>query len=241
MRRDLEYLDRFMSEGYAPVRKEIPLLLTIMELYRQQQYMYDHKVHSVPDRIVSIHQPWIRPIVRGKAKAAVEFGAKLDVSIDERGYARIEHTSFSAYNESQYVQKAVGRYYERTGHYPERLLVDQIYRTRENRAFCKQCGIRMSGPKLGRPSSKQQSRNEKKQEYQDNTDRIGIEREFSLEKHSYGLGLITTKLEATQLSSIALSVFVTNLFKMQRRILCALMEKWGLIPSPTGQFIIMLA
>lgn len=99
----------------------------------------------------------------------------------------------------------------------------------------------MSGPKLGRPSSKQQSRNEKKQEYQDNTDRIGIEREFSLEKHSYGLGLITTKLEATQLSSIALSVFVTNLFKMQRRILCALMEKWGLIPSPTGQFIIMLA
>ena len=139
------------------------------------------------------------------------------------------------------MQKAVGRYYERTGHYPERLLVDQIYRTRDNRAFCKQCGIRMSGPKLGRPSSKQQSRNEKKQEYQDNTDRIGIEREFSLEKHSYGLGLITTKLEATQLSSIALSVFVTNLFKMQRRILCALMEKWGLIPSPTGQFIIMLA
>ena len=116
VRRDLEYLDRFMSEGYAPVKKEIPLLLTIMELYRQQQYMYDHKVHSVPDRIVSIHQPWIRPIVRGKAKAATEFGAKLDVSIDERGYARIEHISFSAYNESQYVQEAVGRYYERTGH-----------------------------------------------------------------------------------------------------------------------------
>ena len=241
VRRDLEYLDRFMSEGYAPVRKEMPLLLTIMELYRQQQYMYAHKVHSVPDRIVSIHQPWIRPIVRGKAKAATEFGAKLDVSIDERGYARIEHISFSAYNESQYVQEAVGRYYERTGHYPERLLVDQIYRTRDNRAFCKQHGIRMSGPKLGRPSAKQQSKKEKKQEYQDNTDRIGIEREFSLEKHSYGLGLITTKLEATQLSSIALSVFVSNLFKMQRRILCALMEKWELIPSPTGRFIVMRA
>ena len=241
VRRDLEYLDRFMSEGYAPVKKEIPLLLSIMELFRQQQYMYDQKVHSVPDRIVSIHQPWIRPIVRGKAKAATEFGAKLDVSIDERGYARIEHISFNAYNESQYVQEAVGRYYERTGHYPERLLVDQIYRTRENRAFCKQYGIRMSGPKLGRPSAKQQSRKEKKQEYQDNTDRIGIEREFSLEKHSYGLGLITTKLEATQLSSIALSVFVANLFKMQRRILCALMEKWELIPSPTGRFIVMRA
>ena len=99
----------------------------------------------------------------------------------------------------------------------------------------------MSGPKLGRPSAKQQSGKEKKQEYQDNTDRIGIEREFSLEKHSYGLGLITTKLEATQLSSIALSVFVSNLFKMQRRIFCAFMEKWELFSSPAERFVIILA
>lgn len=93
-----------------------------MELYSQQQYMYDQKVHSVPERIVSIRQPWVRPIVRGKAKAPTEFGAKFDVSIDERGYARIEHISFGAYNESQYLQEVVQRYYERTGHYPERYL-----------------------------------------------------------------------------------------------------------------------
>ena len=40
--------------------------------------MYDNRVHSVPDRIVSISQLYIRPIVRGKAAAPVEFGAKLD-------------------------------------------------------------------------------------------------------------------------------------------------------------------
>lgn len=135
------------------------------------------------------------------------------------------------------MKEAVQRYFERTGRYLERLLVDQIYRTRGNRTFCKECGIRMSGPRLGRPSVKQQSQNEKKQEYQDNTDRIGIEREFSVEKHSYGMGLITTKLEATQLSSIALFVFVANLFKMQRKLLCALMEKWGFSPSLAGRFI----
>ena len=96
---------------------------------------------------------------------------RIDISIDERGYARIERVSFNAYNESQYVQAAVGRYYERTGHYPESLLVDQIYRTRDNRAFCKQYGIRMSGPKLRWTTTKQQSYKEKKQEHQDNTDR----------------------------------------------------------------------
>lgn len=212
-----------MSEGYAPTRKEISLLLTIGKLYEQQKYMYENKTHVVENRIVSISQPWLRPIIRGKVKTLVEFGAKLDLSIDEKGYARIETISFHAYNESTHLQEAIIRYYERTGSYPERVLVDQIYRTRANRNFCKDHGIRISGPKLGRPGKTEQAKADKKQEYQDNTDRIEIEREFSVEKRSYGLGLIVTRLETTQLTSIALSVLTANLFKMQRRILCALL------------------
>ena len=64
----------------------------------------------------------------------------------------------------------------------------------------------------------------KKQEYQDNTGRIEVERTFSLSKRCYGMSCITTKLEETQLTSIALSVFVTNLFRIQRRILYALLH-----------------
>ena len=86
--------------------------------------MYKNKVHSVPDRIVSISQSWIRPIVRGKVKAPVEFGAKLDASIDEEGYGRLEKVSFDAYNESGCLIEAVERYRSRTGHYPERVLAD---------------------------------------------------------------------------------------------------------------------
>ena len=44
----------------------------------------------------------------------------------------------------------------------ESLHVDQIYRTRENRAWCKERGIRISGPPLGRPK-KSISLAEKKQ------------------------------------------------------------------------------
>ncbi len=118
VRRDLGYLEKYMEDGYAPVKKEIPFLQTIRKLYEQQLYMYENKTHTVEHRIVSISQPWLRPIVRGKAKAPVEFGAKLDLSIDEKGYSRIEHISFEAYNESVYLQEAVMRYYKRTGHYP---------------------------------------------------------------------------------------------------------------------------
>ena len=221
VKRDIGYLDGFMADGYAPEQGEIPLLLTIFKLYEQQQYMYDNKIHSVENRIVSISQPWIRPIVRGKSNAPVEFGAKLDISIDSEGYARIEKISFDAYNESVCLKEAVERFKERTGHYPERVLADQIYRTRENRSFCKENGIRLSGPKLGRPNPVT-SKTDKKLEYQDNIDRIEVEREFSTEKRCYGLGRIVTRLEETQLTSIALSVFVANLFKIQRRILFVL-------------------
>lgn len=124
--RDIGYLEKFMSDGYAMIDKEISLYLIIITLYEQQKYMYDNKVHSVEHRIVSISQPWLRPIVRGKVKAPVEFGAKFDLSLDSEGYGRIEKISFEAYNESTCLIEAVERFKERTGYYPERVLADQV-------------------------------------------------------------------------------------------------------------------
>lgn len=161
---------------------------------------------------MSISQPYIRPIVRGKAKAPVEFGAKLDLSIDEKGIARLERLSFDAYNESDVLITAVENYKSRIGHYPERVLVDQIYRNRSNRAFCTEHGIRISGPALGRP--KKNDKADKKQEYIDNTDRIEVERAFSLAKRKYGLGLLTTKLDTTTRSAIALSIIAMNVNRL---------------------------
>ena len=112
--------------------------------------MYDHRTHSVPDRIVSVSQPFVRPIVRGKAVKPVEFGMKLDISVTG-GWTRLEYTSFDAYNEAGNLKDIIERFYQRKGHYPARVLADKIYRTRENLAYCKARGIRLSGPALGRP------------------------------------------------------------------------------------------
>jgi len=72
--------------------------------------MYDNRAHSVEHRIVSISQPWLRPIVRDKVKAPVEFGAKFDLSLDSEGYGRIEKISFEAYNESTCLIEAIERF-----------------------------------------------------------------------------------------------------------------------------------
>ena len=216
--RDLGHIDLLLEQDDVYLKpKQLERLNVIRELVEQQQYMYDNKVHSVKDRIVSISQPYIRPIVRGKAKAPVEFGAKLDMSIDEKGLARLEKLSFDAYNESDVLINAVERYRVRTGRYPERVLADQIYRTRKNRAYCRKNEIRMSGPALGRP--RQMTSEEKKQSYTDNTDRIEVERGFSLAKRCYGLGLLHTKLDITTRSSIALSIIAMNVNRLTGIIL----------------------
>ena len=189
--------------------------MTIYKLYEQQQYMYQNKIHSVENRIVSISQPWIRPIVRGKTKAPVEFGAKFDLSIDDSGLGRIEKISYDAYNESTVLVEVVERFRERTGYYPERLLADQIYRTRDNRNFCKPSWNTIIWSKAWEAKPYKTIIKREKQEYQDNTDRIEVEHSFSLSKRCYGMDLIRTKLYDTTLTSIALSVFVTNLFKIQ--------------------------
>ena len=86
--------------------------------------MYGNKVHSVKHRIVNISQLWVYPIVRGRPRLLVEFGAKFDMSLNRGGYARIERLSFEAYNESGGPQESVERFRERAGHYPERVLAD---------------------------------------------------------------------------------------------------------------------
>ena len=110
--------------------------------------MYENRIHTVPDRIVSISQPWVRPIVRGKAHANTEFGAKLHISMVD-GYAKIERLSFDAFNEATDFFSAVEGYRQEHGCYPQRILVDKIYRNRETISWCKAQGIQLTGPALG--------------------------------------------------------------------------------------------
>ena len=220
IRRDLGYITNLLeNNGVTLSCSDAEMLDTLQALYAQQQYMLTNNTHSVENRIVSISQPYIRPIVRGKAKSPVEFGAKLDLSVDETGMCRIEKLSFDAYNESAVLKTAIANYRERTGHYPERVLVDQIYRNRENISYCSNLGIRLSGKKLGRPKKDADSKAEKKIAYQDNTDRIEVERKFSLAKRKFGLGLLLTKREDTTRASIVLSIIAMNIDRLAAMLL----------------------
>ena len=225
LRRNLNNIDILIENGKKLKDKSAERLETVRKIYEQQKYMYDNHCHSVPDRIVSVSQPWIRPIVRGKAKAKVEFGAKLDISV-VNGWTRLEYFGFDAYNESTKLKDMIESYRKRTGHYPKKVLADKIYRNRENLKYCKELGITLSGPALGRP--KKNEVRDKRQDYIDEADRVEVERKFSLAKRKCGMGMIVTRLKETTCHCLAMSVLLLNLKKIRQlsaQLFCALPNK----------------
>lgn len=223
--RDLRIIARLKDEVGLSVlsRRQYHQLLVICELHRQQEEMYRKRTHRIEDRIVSISQPHVRPIVRGKARANVEFGAKVAVSL-VNGYARLERLDWNNFHEGLTLQAAVEAYRERYGCYPETVLADKAYRTRENLRYCKERGIRLSGPALGRPS-RSLAVEQKRIEQQDAAERNAIEGKIGEGKRLYGLGLIRARLRETSETVIALQLLVMNLERRLRLLFCAILYR----------------
>lgn len=199
--------------------KEQKMLWVITQVYQQQNDMYQDNTKRCDDRIVSIFQPHVRPIVRGKEKAKVEFGSKLGVSLDN-GFARINTLSWNAYNESSDLITQVEVYRGLHGYYPELVQVDKIYATRTNRAYLKERGLRITAPPLGRKSKKiqQESYYKRRKRKKEATERNHIEGKFGQGKNGYNLNKIRATLKETSESWIAAIFFVMNLIYYQKTI-----------------------
>lgn len=220
-------LDVFELKGvHFPLKhSEQRMLWIINTVYSQQKGMYDTKTHSCPDRIVSIFQPHVRPIPRGKTKNQIEFGSKLGVSLD-KGFARINTFSWDAYHEGKDLIKQVEAYKELHGHYPELVQVDKIYATRENRRWLKERNIRITASPLGRRKEKQKETYYQKQKRRkEAAERNHIEGKFGQGKNGYNLNKIRAKLKDTSESWVACIFFIMNLIHYEKHfIFCSIFK-----------------
>ncbi len=197
-------------------RRDKELLETIIKVYAQQKWMYDNRAHSVPDRIVNIFQPWVRPIVRGKDKNKTEFGSKINVS-EVNGFSRIDRLSWDAYNEGGDLEQQVENFRNIYDCYPKVLLGDGIYMNRKNRMFLKGKGIEIYGKPLGRPPKKpkettaQRYRKRKKA-----AQRNHVEGKFGQGKRGHGLNNVRARLKDTSESWVNAIIFVMNLTKLMQ-------------------------
>ncbi len=222
LRRNLKFIADMLEqfpERKLLSEKEESRLRILETLYRQQLEMYRNRNHRTEHRIVSIAQPHVRPIVRGKARTDTEFGAKLALSIDN-GYSLVELLSWENFNEGLTLAQAAENYRNRHGHYPEVICADAIYRNRANLAYCRERGIRLSGPPLGRPPvDPEENRERKRITRQDAATRNSVEGKFGEAKRAYNLGCIRGKRKDTSETLIVLQFITMNLWSMLRDFL----------------------
>ena len=116
----------------------------------------------------------------------------------------------------------------------------KIYRTRKNRAFCQEKGIRISGVPLGRPP-KNISEKTKQQARKDERIRNVIEGKFGIGKRRFTLNKIMAKLSSTSATTIGIIFLVMNLSTLVREFLCLFFAKklfWSFMISQNYSLII---
>lgn len=218
LRRNLGHIHR-MLDKLEQARQAIPwkypqwrIFWILQEFYRQQDIMHRDGRKRIDNRIVNIFQPYVRPIKRGKGGVKdTEFGPKLNMSETE-GFVRMDKVAFESFNEGNHLQDQVEGYKALYGYYPELLLADRIYLTRENRKYLKDRGIRHSGRPLGRPA--EIPRHEKQKRKKEQNKRSEIEGKFGQAKSKYGLDDILTRRQDTSYACIGLILLALNLIKL---------------------------
>jgi transposase, IS5 family len=190
--------------------------LVCQEIYRQQRQMSDCQVNKCTDRIVSIDQPHVRPILRGKAAKKTEFGSKVALSI-VNGTNRIFKISWDAYNDGVDLIGQVEAYKKQYQKYPKLVLADKIYMSHVNRAYLKKNNIQHRGQPLGRPKKDKQGQTinpYSKIQLKEANQRNHVEGQFGTAKDAYDLNKVKAKTEPTSESWIANIFFILNIVKL---------------------------
>ena len=215
LQRNLGHIDTLLkdyesTEFSPPLREKYwNYLKTIRRVNEQQSQKYIQGNNKIENRIVNIHQPHVRPIVRGKEGVKTEFGSKLQVSLVD-GFSFIDKLSWDNFNEGCELKLSVENYKKKFGYYPERVLADQIYCTRENRKWLKERDVTLVAKPLGRPAK------EAVPIHISPGERNPIEGKFGQAKVGYGMNNILAKLKETSESWIASINLVLNLVRLTK-------------------------
>jgi chemotaxis protein histidine kinase CheA len=219
LRRNLGHINKMLDEleqaGQRPKwqHSDWQRFWVLQELYRQQNILHRDGRKQIEDRIVNIYQPYVRPIKRGKAGKPTEFGAKLNVSETE-GFVRMDEVDFNNFHEGKGLEGQVEGYRALYGYYPEVVLVDRIYLTRENRNYLKSKSIRHCGIPLGRPKPMDAQQKQKRKKEQNK--RAEIEGKFGQAKSKYGLDDIHMRRMDTSYACIGLILLAINVIKLAK-------------------------
>lgn len=202
-------------ELQSPVKANFFVRLkTIKKVYRQQQLHFDRPDVPIPNRIVSLAKPYLRPIVRGKENKRVEFGKKVHKMM-VGGIGWIEHASFDAFHEGNRMKRTIWKhrsYFGRCSHFSG----DQIYANNKNRKYCSKNGIFHSFRPKGRAAKDEKQKRILRNAL--NKERATVlEGSFGNDKNHYNLHKIKARTEATENVWIFFGIMCANAMKIAKK------------------------
>jgi len=220
LKRNINQMESLVEEskhlGIKLEQKVLDRFDVVRTVYKQQLQMYSQKINRINDRIVSLHRPWTRPIVRGKlGNKAVEFGPKAAISYTD-GFAFLEHLSSDNYSEATRVKDQIKQFERFFAKKPKYVVGDKLYGNRENIKFVKEHEIRDAFEPLGRRNRNHDSF--KRWRKQKQRERNRIEGIFGHAKNHFGLNKIKYYIEDGPEIWVRLGLLSMNLKTAAKRI-----------------------
>lgn len=212
----MEQLDQLLSKHKAVLSgSQYNRLATITKVKAQQWKLHFGKEATVPDRIVSLHKPYVRPIVRGKEVKSVEFGAKVNMLLVD-GISFIEHLSYNNFNEGTRLKSTIHlqqRYFGAC----YQMGADAIYATNENRRYCTKNKIATSFVAKGNEGKTKEQKSQMRSILGKIRSTV-LEGSFGNEKNHYQMNKIKAKTEGNEKVWIFFSLLTCNAMQIAKRM-----------------------
>lgn len=206
-----DIMDMFQAQCMRP--DDFGYLRTIKKILVQQTFLLTHPPAELKDRIVSLHKPYIRPIVRGKENKPVEFGMKVHM-LQVDGLSFIDTMSFKNFNECKRLKISVVKH-KTVFTETSQLGADRIYATNENRRYCTGNSIFTSFPRKG---PKKHSKAEKILSSEISKRRATVmEGIFGTHKDHYGLRKIKVRGEKREMLMVLFATMAANAVKIAKK------------------------
>lgn len=189
---------------------------TIELIEEQQSTMFEQNIRKIPNRIVSIDKPYLRPIVRGKENKPVEFGAKVHKLLID-GISFIEHLSFDAFNEGIRLKRTIFKAQRFTKKKVKVLGADGIYANNANRRFVSKHHIKTDFKPKGKQSKNHKQ--QKKLRRMITKERASrLEGSFGTDKEHFLLKRNLARTKKTEILMLFFGIHTANALKIGRRM-----------------------
>ncbi|MBO7506496.1 MAG: transposase [Paludibacteraceae bacterium] len=222
---DQKLLWECIEKGYALMceaslfsERENQTIAVITTVYRQQHnhFRSGDARESIPNRIVSVNKPYVRPIVRGKEAKNVEFGAKCNnILVD--GISFIEKLSFNAFNEGTRLPHCIKMHKRLFGVDVKKIGGDTSYAGNTNRELCTSNGIHTSFVQKGKRAKEKREKDFVREDLA-RVRATTMEGSFGTQKEHYSMRRIKARMKMTEILYIFFGIHTANAVELSGRI-----------------------